>query len=196
MTRILRVDTSIRGKSSVTRRICDGVIDRLRAQDAAATVKLRDLSRGLPAVDAAWLDAVTTHEADRDDDQRSLTVLSDTLIAELQAADVIVIALPVYNFGVPATLKSWMDHVARQDRTFAQSADGAVGLLAGKRAMICYASDDTPSGSAQDFATPHLRHMLGFIGITDIEVISADLADACDGIAQAGPNMAIPQRAA
>lgn len=170
MTRILRVEASIRGRASNSRRVTDRIIDDLLAAHPDATVKLRDLSKGLPAIDAAWLDAVMTPAADRDDDQRSVVALSDALLAELRAADVIVIGLPVYNFGIPATLKSWIDHVTRQGETFRYTGTGPVGLLTGKRALIGFASDGTPVGSALDFATPYLRHMLGFIGIHDVEI--------------------------
>lgn len=177
MTRILRVDPSIRGRASLSRRIADLAVDRLRAKDPAATVTLRDLSKGLPAIGAAWLEAAAIPSGDRDDDQRALMGLSDTLLAELRAAETVVIGLPVYNFGVPATLKSWFDHITRRGETFDLGPDGPVGLMSGKRAVICFASDMTPVGSALDHATPHLRQMLGFIGITQVEILTApDLA--------------------
>lgn len=182
MTRILRVETSIRGRASLSRRVTDAIIGTLVQACPEATVKLRDLSKGLPAIDAAWLDAVMTPQAERDDDQRSVALLSDTLLAELRAADVLVIGLPVYNFGIPATLKSWIDHVTLRGETFSYTEQGPVGLLKGKRAIVGFASDGTPVGSALDFATPYLRHALGFIGISDVEIRTGEtLASAEDG---------------
>jgi FMN-dependent NADH-azoreductase len=95
-------------------------------------------------------------------------------VAELQAADTVLIGLPIYNFGVPAALKAWIDLVARAGVTFRYSAEGPVGLLEGKRAIISVASGGTEAFSEIDYATTHLKHVLGFIGITDVEVIRAD----------------------
>ena len=100
--------------------------------------------------------------------------IPDRLIDELKAADTIVIGLPVYNFGVPSGLKAWIDLVARAGATFRYTEAGPEGLLAGKRAIVAMASGGTEAGSAIDFATPYLRHVLGFIGITEVELVRAD----------------------
>ena len=98
---------------------------------------------------------------------------SDALIAEVQAADVLVIGVPVYNFGVPAALKAWIDMIARARETFKYTENGPVGLLTNKKAYLVVASGGTEVGSAIDFATPYMKHVMGFIGITDVTVISA-----------------------
>ena len=96
------------------------------------------------------------------------------LLNEVRAADIIVIGLPVYNFGVPSQLKSWFDQLARKGETFTYTEAGPQGLLKGKKAIIAMASDGTKQGSAIDFASGYVRHMLTFFGITDVEIVAAD----------------------
>jgi len=105
--------------------------------------------------------------------QRAQLAASDALIAELEAADQMVIGVPVYNFAIPAALKAWVDLVARARRTFRYSEAGPEGLLKGKTAWLVVASGGTPLDSEIDFATPYLKHVLAFIGITDVRVIDA-----------------------
>lgn len=169
MTHILRIDASARHEGSVSRDVTDQIIAHL---DAPVTV--RDLAAGIPLIDAAWIGANFTPEADRTPKQAQALALSDTLVAEIQAADTLVIGLPIYNFGVPAALKAWIDQVARAGVTFRYTANGPEGLLSGKRAIIAMASGGTQAGSEIDFATGYLRHVLGFIGITDVTLITAD----------------------
>jgi FMN-dependent NADH-azoreductase len=95
------------------------------------------------------------------------------LIAELEAADTIVIGVPLYNFGIPAALKAWIDLIARARRTFRYTEAGPEGLLKDKKAYLVVASGGVPVGSDYDFATGYLRHVLGFVGITDVTVIDA-----------------------
>jgi FMN-dependent NADH-azoreductase len=168
---ILRIDASARRAGSVSRDLVDRIIDRI-APDA--TVTTRDLAQGLPLIDEAWVGANFTPAHDRTEDQRATLALSDTLIAELRAADTLVIGLPIYNFGVPATLKAWVDQVARAGVTFRYTEHGPVGLLEGKRAIVAVASGGTEAGSEIDFATGYIRHMLAFIGITEVEFVTAD----------------------
>ena len=115
-----------------------------------------------------------TPDDERTPSQRERLAESDALIAELEAADVIVIGTPMYNFGIPATLKAWVDQVARARITFRYTENGPVGLLEGKKAYVVLATGGVPVDAPVDFATPYLRHALGFIGIKDVEVIAAD----------------------
>jgi FMN-dependent NADH-azoreductase len=167
---LLRIDASARVDGSTSRILADDVTKRL----APARTITRDLSRALPQIDAAWIDANTTPATDRTGDQKMTLALSDTLVAELQEADTLVISTPIYNFGVPAALKAWIDLVARAGVTFTYSANGPKGLLDGKRAIIIVTSGGTEVDGPMDFATGHLRHVLGFIGIHDVQVIAAD----------------------
>lgn len=172
MTKILRVDASMRHDGSTTRALTDRVIAHL-GQGGEVTVATRDLTDNPPFVDEAWIGANFTDADDRTPEQKARLGGSDALVAELQDADVIVIGMPVYNFGVPAALKAWIDQVARARVTFRYTENGPVGLLTGKRAIIVAASGGTEIGGAQDFGTPWLRHVLGFIGIHDVEIVAA-----------------------
>ncbi len=174
MTNILRVESSIKGEASVSRKLTDRIIARLTAADPDATVTLRDLSTGVPHIDGAWMGAVFTPAEARTPEQADRAAYSDTLLAEVRAADTLVIALPVYNFGVPAPLKGWIDHLARKGETFQYTEAGPEGLLKGKRAIVALSSDGTKIGSEIDFASGYIRHMLGFFGITDVDFIAAD----------------------
>lgn len=174
MTQILRIDTSIKGSASVSRRLTGRIVERLTTAHPGATVTERDLSEGVPAIDAAWIGAVFTPAAQRGAEQTRIANYSDALLAEVKAADILVIALPVYNFGVPAQLKSWIDHLARKGETFVYGENGPKGLLRNKRAIVALSSDGTRMGSEIDFASGYVRHMLGFFGITDVEFVAAD----------------------
>ena len=172
---ILRIDASMRHEGSVTRQLADNLMDRLTSKNPDASITRRDLADNPPAfIDETWIGANFTAADARSDDQKAALARSDALIAELQAADTLVIATPVYNFGIPAALKAWIDMVARAKVTFKYTENGPVGLLEGKRAIILLASGGTGVGSAIDFASPYLKHVLGFIGITDVEHIAAD----------------------
>ncbi|MEM9047779.1 MAG: NAD(P)H-dependent oxidoreductase [Pseudomonadota bacterium] len=169
MTNTLLIQSSARGADSVTRRLAADVAARL-----GGTLTTRDLSDGIPFVSEAWVGATFTPPDARTAEQTDALALSDSLVAELQAADTLIIGMPIYNFGVPAALKAWMDQVARAGLTFKYTETGAVGLLEGKRAVIVAASGGVPSGSPADFATTHLTFFLGFLGIKDVTLIAAD----------------------
>ena len=167
---ILRIDSSARHEGSVTRDLLDRVAARL-----GGPVVHRDLAETpLPQITGTWMAANFTAEADRAEDQRAALAQSDGLIAELKAADTILIGAPIYNFAVPAALKAWIDLVCRAGVTFRYTPEGPVGLLEGKRAVIAVASGGTEAGSDVDFATGYLRHVMGFIGIHEVEFVTAD----------------------
>ena len=172
-THILRIDASARKTGSVTRDLNDRIIEKF-AISGQTNVVTRDLTEALPQITEDWVAANFTAPTERTSEQHAALVQSDTLVAELEAADVILIGLPIYNFGVPTALKAWIDLVARAGKTFRYAETGPVGLLDGKRAVVAVASGGTERGSAIDFATGYLEHVLGFIGITDVEFVSAD----------------------
>ncbi|MGP1254251.1 MAG: FMN-dependent NADH-azoreductase [Kiloniellales bacterium] len=172
--RVLRIEASARKSRSISRSLGDKVVARLRVQHPDLTVVERDLADGIPFVTEDWIAANVTADEQRTTEQKEKLAVSDTLVAELQAADILVIGLPVYNFGPPAALKAWIDQVARARVTFRYTENGPVGLLTGKKAYVVAASGGTEVGSAVDFATPYLRHVLGFIGIKDVTLIAAD----------------------
>lgn len=179
MTHVLHIDASMRRGGSVSRTLSDQAVGRYKAE--GATVTTRDLADGIGLIDEAWIGANFTDPAERSDAQRGVLSNSEALVAEVKAADVIVIGVPIYNFGVPAALKAWIDQICRARETFRYTETGPVGLLQGKRAILVVASGGTEAESAIDFATPYMRHVLGFIGITDVEVIAADKLMADNG---------------
>lgn len=172
MTRnILRIDASASTDTSVTRKLADQIIARLNP----GNVTHRDLAaQPLPQIDAAWVAARALPADQRGPDDRARLALSDMLIDEIRAADMLVIGVPMYNFSIPASLKAWIDLIARAGVTFRYTADGPVGLLTGKRAVLAVASGGVSVGSQGDFATPYLIHVLNFVGISDIQVVAAD----------------------
>lgn len=174
MTKILHITASIMGNDSISRTLSSKLAKGLAAK-SGATVTERDLSNNdLPYVSAERFAANIAAPSDRTAEQAELAQISDTLIAELQAAESIVMGVPIYNFGVPASMKAWADLVARVGVTFKYTETGPVGLLEGKKVYVTVASGGTPVGSEIDFMTPWLTHFLHFIGITDIEYIAAD----------------------
>ena len=175
MSNLLYITASIRSDTdSVSRGLGQRIVDGLAASTGAG-VTTRDLAANdLPYMTAERFAANLTVPADRTPEQAELAAIADTLIAELQAADTIVIAAPVYNFGPPSTLKAWADLVARAGTTFQYTATGPEGLLTGKKAYLAIASGGTQVGSDYDFMTRWLTFFLGFLGITDVEMVAAD----------------------
>jgi len=171
---ILQINASARKTGSVTRELTEVLITRLLDKAFDTKVISRDVSQGLPFLDEDWVGATFTDPAERSAEQRMKLALSDTLVGELKAADTIVIGTPIYNFAVPAALKAWIDLVARARETFQYTENGPVGLLEGKKAYVVVASGGTKVGSEIDFASSYLKHVLGFVGITDVTVVAAD----------------------
>jgi len=172
--RVLRVDASARVEDSITRQLADRLIQGMKDLTPDLSLSRRDVAQGLPFVDAAWVNANLTDPEMRSEAQRQALAGSDALVAEVMDADVWVIATPIYNFGVPASLKAWIDQIARARLTFRYTDQGPKGLLSGKKVYILTATGGTEVGSAIDFATPWLKFVLDFLGITDVEVIAAD----------------------
>lgn len=170
---LLRIDASARRTASVSRALTDRLIDRFAAHGETKVLS-RDLASGLPQITEDWINANFTPDKDRSPAQKETLALSDELVAELQAADTIVIGVPIYNFGIPAALKAWIDLVARARVTFQYGETGPVGLLKDKRVILAVTSGGTEVGATNDFATAHLTYVLGFLGITNVEVIRAD----------------------
>lgn len=171
---ILRVDSSGRRQGSTSRALADELIGVLQSRYSSTSIVERDLATGIRHVDEDWIAANFTPEEDRSDAQRAKLSESDKLVRELQAADILVLGVPVYNFGVPAALKAWVDMVARARMTFRYTDNGPEGLLQGKKAFLVIASGGVAVDSPVDFATPYLRQALRFLGITDVEVVKAE----------------------
>jgi len=162
---ILKIDSSARIAGSASRQLTARLVARIASETAASVVE-RDVANGLPAVTEDWIGSNSTPKGDRNGEQDAKLALSDELISELRAADVLVVGMPIYNFGMPASLKAWVDLVCRV-------RDGPVGLLENKRAIVTVASGGVPVGSPMDHATTYLTQVLKFIGITDVTYVSA-----------------------
>ena len=170
--KLLHIDASARHTDSVSRNLSADLVNRLTRE--SDQVSYRDVSQGLPFVDEELIGAYFTPEEGRSDGQRAALALSDQIVDELEKNDMLVIGVPIYNFSMPAALKAWADLAARVGRTFRYTENGPVGLLQDKKAYIVVASGGTVVDSPFDFLTPWLRHYLGFIGIHDVTVVTAD----------------------
>jgi len=167
--------SSILGEQSHSSTLARHALDRIRQADPQAEVTVRDLGADpVPYFDAATAGALFTAAEARTPEQRRIVALSDELVAELFAADRVVFAVPIYNFGVPAQLKSYFDLVARAGVTFRYTAEGPQGLVQGKQATVLYARGGVAEGTPLDMVTPFLRTFLGFIGMKDIEFVAAE----------------------
>lgn len=172
---VLLVNASSRLKDSVTRNLTESLLDQLKKHHGVNKLTVRDVAAlPLPTINERWIEANFTRPENRDEAHRSILAQSDALVDELKEADVIILGAPVYNFSVPASLKAWVDLVARAGLTFKYTDNGPVGLLEGKQAFVVVASGGTPIGSEIDFASPYLRHVLSFIGITDVKLVTAE----------------------
>jgi len=175
MTTILRIDGSAKTEGSVTRDLTDQLIARLLESNPDARVVTRDLLAGIPLLDNTATTAIGAAEGDRTDAQVQSLELSDDLIEEFIAADIVVLGSPMYNFSIPAAVKAYIDQITRAGRTFKYGEQGPVGLVPDRPTYIVSATGGTPVAGELDFATPYLRQILGFIGIADVSIIAADM---------------------
>jgi FMN-dependent NADH-azoreductase len=175
MKNILLIQSSPRGSESYSQRVADSIVNEIKNRNPSTTVTFRDLAEDpLPHVGPAFLSALSAESEELTAEQSDALALSDALIEELQTADIVVLAVPMHNFGIPSTLKAWIDRVVR---AFTYSEGGPEGLLKGKRLILVLASGGVYSnGPAKqlDFQEPYLRAILGFIGLTDIEVVRVE----------------------
>jgi FMN-dependent NADH-azoreductase len=177
MTNILIVDSAATGEASISRKLTRALAETLQRRDPAARIVHRDVGAApIPHLTEATVPAIRAGIVETPEAGRALA-LSDELIAELKGADVIVIGAPMYNFGMPSTLKAWFDHILRAGITFRYSAAGPEGLVTGKRAIVIEARAGLYSegpAAAMDSQEPHLRTLLGFMGIADVAFVRAE----------------------
>lgn len=160
---------------SLSGRLATEVVERLKARHADAAVTVRDLARQpQPVLDEAALQALFTPAGQRSPEAAARVAQDDALIAEIQAADVVVIASPMFNFGVTAQLKNWIDAIARVRVTFQYTANGPEGLIKGKKVYVVATRGGIHRDLPSDTQVPYLRQVLGFLGMTDVEVIYAE----------------------
>ncbi len=170
MKTILAIYSSVAGDNSVSNQLAKNWIQQQDAQ-----VIERDLTtHAVPHLDGATVGAFFTPLDQLSDDQAQQLALSNTLVEELKAADTVVISAPMYNFNIPSALKAWFDQVARVGVTFRYTETGPVGLLTGKKAIVVTTRGGLYKDSGNDFQVPYIKQFLGFIGISDVEVVYAE----------------------
>jgi FMN-dependent NADH-azoreductase len=168
---ILQINSSLRGTQSESTRVANAIVAKVAAANPGATVTVRDLGANPhPVLDEAALGALFTPADQRTADQAARVALDDALIAEAQAADVIVIGAPMYNFGMPVQLKAWFDAIARAGVTFRYTENGPEGLLKNKKVYVATSRGGIYPADA-DPQVPHIRMLLNFLGMTDNQFI-------------------------
>ena len=178
MNQILIVESSPRGAESASRKLTAKLRKRLAMRYAEATIVERDLVKDLlPHLDQPTLKAISTRDPMEAESLKETLHLSDQLTEELLSSDLLVIACPMWNFGIPSSLKAWIDHVVRAGKTFNYAGAGVDGLAKGKKAILVLASGGIFSEGPWkpwDTVEPYLRQILGFIGIDDVQTVRAE----------------------
>lgn len=175
MKTLLELRTSLYGADGQSSRLAEKFVTQWRAQNPRARVTVRDLAADpVPHLTAERFGAFLAKPEQRTPTQQVVVAESDTLINELKAADILVLALPMYNFGVPSTLKAYFDHVARSGVTFRYTEAGPEGLLKSKKAYVFATRGGLYLGTPRDTQTAYVREFLGFLGISDIEFVYAE----------------------
>jgi FMN-dependent NADH-azoreductase len=173
--KILQINSSARSEGSQSTRLANTIVERLKASQPATELTVRDLAANpQPALDEAALGALFTPAEQRTAEQNARVALDDVLIAEVQAADVLVLGVPMYNFGITTQLKNWIDAIARAKVTFQYTANGPEGLLKGKKVYIALTRGGVYRDTHADSQVPYLKMVLGFLGMTDIEFVYAE----------------------
>jgi FMN-dependent NADH-azoreductase len=175
MKNILLILGSPRDRASYSHQIGRRIVDDLKSRDPSARVVVRNLAKeALPDVNEGFVTGRVLAPDKRSAAETEGLALSDVMVAELMAADVLVLATPMHNFGISAPVKKWIDQIVRPGVTFSYSDKGPLGLVQGKKLILVLASGSVYSEGpmkAYDFQEPYLRAVLGFIGMTDVEVI-------------------------
>lgn len=172
---LLQINASIFSNDGQSTRLADEFVAAWRASNPGAQVVVRNLAQDpVPHLDAQRFGAFLAKPDERSVEQQAVVAYSDALIDELNRADVIVLGLPMYNFGVPSTLKAYIDHIARGGKTFKYTDKGPVGMLTGKKAYMFATRGGLYAGTALDTQTAYVRDMLRFLGIDDVEFVYAE----------------------
>ncbi len=172
--KVLHIDASARGANSESIRLTNEFLERWHAANPQDVIIHRDIvDKPLPHVDSIFLDGLMTPEAERTPEQQQAVTRSDELINEFLTADVLVLGVPMYNFGIPSTLKAWLDHISIAGRTFQYTATGPKGLVSNKPVYILSTRGGVYDDSPMEHQTSYLKTMFGFFGIEDIHIIQA-----------------------
>ncbi|MCV4285759.1 FMN-dependent NADH-azoreductase [Pseudomonas capsici] len=196
MSRVLVIESSARQQDSVSRQLTQQFISQWKSAHSGDEVTVRDLgSEPVPHLDATLLGGWMKPVEQRTAIEQAALERSDRLTGELIAADVLVLAAPMYNFSIPSTLKAWFDHVLRAGVTFKYGETGPQGLLTGKRAFVLTARGGIYAGSSQDHQEPYLRQVLAFVGIHDVTFINAEGLNMGPEFSEKGLNQALARLA-
>src|SRR3990170_135392 len=191
MKTVLQLNSSIFSAAGQSTQLADAFVSTWHASHPNGKVVLRDLARDpIPHLDGERFQAFLAKPEDRTPAQKAAADLSDALIDEIKRADVVVIGLPMYNFGVPSTLKAYFDHIARAGLTFRYTDKGAEGLLTGKKAYVFATRGGKYLGTPVEHQTVFIKQFLNFVGIGDIEFIYAEGLAMGDASKEAGLNAA------
>jgi FMN-dependent NADH-azoreductase len=172
---VLQINSSARREASHSTRLANRIVQRLRAADPNATLVVRDLGlQPHPVLDEAALTALFTPASQRTPEQVARVALDDALIAQVQAADVLVLGVPMYNFGVPASLKNWIDAISRAGVTFRYSEKGPEGLLKGKKVFVALTRGGKYRDTPADSQVPYLKTVFNFLGLTEVAFVYAE----------------------
>jgi FMN-dependent NADH-azoreductase len=175
MSTLLKINASLFSSHGQSSQLTERFVAAWQESHAGASVVTRDLAaEPVPHLDGARFMSFLAKPEERTAEQQAVVAYSDALIDELKRADVVVIGLPMYNFGVPSTLKAYFDHIARAGVTFKYTATGPEGLLTGKKAYILAARGGMYAGTPKDSQTTYVRDFLAFLGITDVEFVYAE----------------------
>lgn len=175
MKRILLIQSSIFDDKSASARVADALVKGLLDNHPGSSVTRLDLAReNLEHLQADEFKSWSVPADQRNEEQASLARLSDELIGQLLAHDTLVLAVPMYNLGIPSTLKTWIDRVTRAGMTFRYTEDGPQGLVEGMRAYLVFARGGVYRGTERDTQTGYLKSLLGLIGITEVETVFAE----------------------
>lgn len=197
MSCVLIIESSARQQDSVSRQLTGDFIEQWQAAHPADSISVRDLAvNPVPHLDANLLGGWMKPQEQRSSDELQALARSNELTDEVLAADVLVLAAPMYNFAIPSTLKAWLDHVLRAGITFKYTPTGPQGLLTGKRAFVLTARGGLHAGAVTDHQEPYLRQVLGFIGIHDVTFIHAEGLNMSGDFHEKGLNQAKAQLAA
>ncbi|BBI52192.1 FMN-dependent NADH-azoreductase [Vreelandella olivaria] len=173
-TRALVITSSILAENGQSNALANRFIEQANARNDIEVTQRDVVKNALPHLDISELGAWQVAAAERNAEQQALAACSDELLAELRGNDVLVIAVPMYNLGIPSQLKAWFDRVLRAGETFRYTENGPQGLVEGKRAIILAARGGQYAGTEFDSQTPHLKTMLGLMGIKEVDVVYAE----------------------
>lgn len=171
MERLLKIDTSTRKTDSYSRDLASRYEKKWKEKNPDSEVIYRDLNEiNIPHLTQEMIDAMYTSLEERDSNINETLFLSDTLISEIKNADTILLSTPMFNFGIPSSLKAYIDHIVRPEETFSMDESGFTGLLTGKKLVIIAAyGADFSNMKEMDLVEPYLKSLFGFLGFIDIE---------------------------